>query len=500
MNSEQGANSGAIWRRLLAAAFLVLALAQVGLGTIWIVLNLGDIPQYGDTREYALLARTLQDDTYRPEQMRLERPRGIAYPILIAAIDRLPGGHGLVSSRGESDVRGGVYWIQGLQLLACVGSLVYFLHVFLRADRAQLGRSSLQVALFLLLFFDPLIAHYSLTLMTDGLALSAAFVFSAALLECAHRPDRTWAPAIALFATFILLACLRVEKTMVLLVAVAACLALWWLQQRRAREQGSIAPRRFLLISGVVLAATACLQVVNGGARAELPEWPMRDTLIHQRVVFPNVSKVYDELSSETRARLSREDARLHDLNQGRARKVIRQVTGDDARVRHDLLQEIGTLALRRRWAWIVLDVIKDAAENTAATFSFYGRLAVLHWIGSEPFSSDGNQNIHDRLTGAHPKWSRLYLGSSIALLLCATLLALDRALRLHRSGGSWIPSRWLHDWMPVVALVLANAFAFALIADLIVVRFVIFAHAALLAVVYRGALLDLLPRIPRRP
>ena len=51
---------------------------------------------------------------------------------------------------------------------------------------------------------------------------------------------------------------------------------------------------------------------------------------------------------------------------------------------------------------------------------------------------------------------------------------------------------------MPVLALVLANAFAFALIADLIVVRFVIFAHAVLLALVYRAALLEMLPRIRR--
>ena len=102
-------------------------LAQVGLGAVWIVLNLGDIPQYGDTREYVLLARTLQVDSYRPEFMIQERPRGIAYPALIAAVDELPGGGGLVSEPGTSGVRGGAYWIEGLQLLASLGSLIYFL-------------------------------------------------------------------------------------------------------------------------------------------------------------------------------------------------------------------------------------------------------------------------------------------------------------------------------------------------------------------------------------
>ena len=147
--------------------------------------------------------------------------------------------------------------------------------------------------------------------------------------------------------------------------------------------------------------------------------------------------------------------------------------------------------------AWIALDVLKDAAENTAATFSFYARLALLHWIGSG-HGSDANQAIYDRLTEAHPDLSRLYLSCAVAMLLCATALALDRALRLHRNGASWIPARWLANWMPVLALVLANAFAFALIADLIVVRFVIFAHAVLLALVYRAALLEMLPLIRR--
>src|SRR5262249_44488144 len=157
---------------------------------------------------------------------------------------------------------------------------------------------------------------------------------------------------------------------------------------------------RLLLIAGVVLAGVAGLWAINWGARAESNRWPLSETMLHQRVVFPNLSKVYDELSPETRARISAEDARLHDLNLGRARKVIRQVTGDDPGVRHALLQETAAAVLRRRWAWIVLDVIKDAGENTAATFSYYGRLALLHMHGRGS-GGDATQGIYDRLAAA---------------------------------------------------------------------------------------------------
>ena len=99
-------------------------------------------------------------------------------------------------------------------------------------------------------------------------------------------------------------------------------------------------------------------------------------------------------------------------------------------------------------------------------------------------FNSDGTWGTVERFSEHHPQLSRLYLGSSALVFVVALALALGR-----RGGARARPSTpGRSAWVPAAVLVLVNACAFALVADLVHVRYVLFAHVALLALVYSRA------------
>jgi hypothetical protein len=85
---------------------------------------------------------------------------------------------------------------------------------------------------------------------------------------------------------------------------------------------------------------------------------------------------------------------------------------------------------------------------------------------------------------------SRLYLALFGILFLFACCLALLHA-RASIRGRSWAPTRQtVFSLLPVVLLCTADGFAFSLSANLVHPRYTLFAQAAGLLLVYRGALI----------
>ena len=494
-------------RRLLSLIWLALVAIQLALGVAWLAQNLDAIPDYGDTGDYLQLAQTLEVDAYR----------GIAYPAFIAGVNRLPGGAGLLRSagRGESGpkMKAGVLYLQVIQLLASLAGLAYFLRVFVvpvepRAGAGWVARTA-GVLLLLLLLFDPLVVHFGLSVMTDSLALAASLVFCAALADFGLGRTRRWLSGPVLLASFVLAASLRVEKLWVLACATLATLAVWLLVQRRAKpEERALPLARALGIAALVLAGSLIVSYLHPSAQADGRRWPMYDSMLHARIVFPNVSKVYDQLPQRVQSRLSRNDARTHDTDSIVGFRVINKVTGDSGRSwvkdrrqagadgtrpsaereRRAMLETIAGVVLRERWLALTADIIKDALENVAATLSFYVRLGILARTG-DVSCADGTQKTYEVLSKRRPRASLRFVASSVLLVLFSTALAALALARRRKSGAPWIERRTLVTWVPVAAFVLANACAFALRADMVHIRYMLLAHAAFLVLVFRGAL-----------
>jgi hypothetical protein len=488
-------------------AWLALVGIYLSLGVAWLAQNIDAMPDYGDTGDYLQLARTLEVDAYR----------GIAYPAFIAGVNRLPGGAGLLRSPGRDGggrgMKAGLLYLQVIQLLANAAGSAYFLHVFVARVEPRSGppwvARGAGILLLLLLLFDPLVAHFGLAVMTDSLALAASLAFCAALVDFGLGRSRRWLSGLVLLVSFTLAASLRVEKLWVLACATLATLVVWLLAQRRAApEERVLTPARAAQIAGLVLVGGLTVSYLHRSAQADSRRWPMYDSMLHARIVFPNVSKVYDQLPQRVQSRLSRKDAQTHDGTDSIvAFRVINKVTGDSGRSwvkgrtpgqdgkrpspeeeRRTLLETIAGVVLRERWAALTFDVCKDALENVAATLSFYVRLAVLARTG-DVSCADGTQKTYEVLSQRRPRASLRYVVSSVVLVLASAALSVAALARRRGAGAPWIARRTLVTWTPVAAFVLANACAFALRADMVHIRYMLLAHAAFLVIVFRGAL-----------
>jgi hypothetical protein len=492
-------------RRILLLTWLALVGVQLALGVVWIARNGLWVPDYGDTGKFIQLARTLEVDTYR----------GIGYPALLAGIARIPGAEGVLRSTGGvpmESARLGVLLLKSFQLLASAGAIVYFLRVLSSPvgtpagpRRARVGGA---VLLFLLLFLDPLVAHFNLAVMTDGLALSGSLVFVAALAAFGLGTRRGVSGFLVVLA-LVCVASLRVEKLAVMGCATLATLVVWRVLQRGVQPaERTFTGRRALEVVGLLAAGALAVTGLQRFTRADSEAWPLADNLVHSRIVFPHLSDVYAELPEDVRKRLTPALARKHDTNPVVGYRVINDITGVHGRRsredreaapdsnarptvaprRQAMLREMAAIVLRERWPLLVADVAKDALENAAATASWYVRLAILAQRG-EVSPADGAQKTYQTLAAPDPRLSRGYVSASAALFLVSAALAAATLVRRVRTGGTGLDRRRVLAWVPAAMFVLVNACAFALRADMVHVRYLLLAHVVTLALVYRGAL-----------
>lgn len=494
-----------MWARRGLALLLAL---QVLVGLVWLVRNLGDVPEYNDTLDYIRISRTLEVPGYR----------GVAYPLFLAAVDRLVGGEDLELAAGtgeagragaerprRSDRRlpGNVFVpnprshqalvIQLVQLVIVAGSLAHFLRVFVPPLGGSKARATLgSILLLLLLVADPLVAHLQLAVLTDGLTLSASLVACASLVRFLSGGERRVLHATLLFLSVLLASTLRVEKVWVLAGTALGSLALWWLAEPR-REAGprSLSTARALQAAAIALAAVLASFAAQRAFPGEGKRLPPYDFILDQRILFPNLVAVYPELPAEFRAEMSEAEAREHDEDVVFAWRGIEEVGGGDPARRRALLEDAARVVLRERWHWIVLDVLEDTAESVGVSFSFYGHLGALALLGKQEYGiirADYNRWTYQQMSLYHPGLTRAYLALSGLSLIVCSVLALAQVRRSRAAGGRIERARWL-AWVPIGVFVLVNALAFALTTGLVHPRYAVFAHAALLALVYRGAL-----------
>ena len=474
----------AIAETTVAWSFVVLAILYVSIGVTWTWQNLWDQPPYADTMRYRWFSETLTVDRFHA---------GL-YPLILS----------LVNPWGENLGR-----IQFLQFGVLALSSAYFVFALRGADfaRHRYGRRGVVGAfgaLLLLVLFDPLLAHFVLSLMPDSLALSGCLVFSAALSELRRDGARSWFAAPLLFGGFVLAAGVRIEKSSVLLLTVLATLLLWTLVARRFASGFDSRPRtRGVLVLAIALLGFASVQWLQTSMYREPPPriaqglrlspWSMLTTVLHHRIIFPNLASVYEELSPASRALLTREDARTYDRKIHNTWAVTDRVTRADPKIRDRLTRDLASTAFRNRWPSIALDVATDTAENLLAPVSFYLRLVAWSLEGADPGAwverFEATPWTYEALARNHPRMSRLYVAVSGSLFLFACFLALLHARRSFRAGV-WKPGpQTVFSLVPVVLLCTANAFAFSLSADLVHVRYTLFAHSAGVLLVYRGAL-----------
>jgi len=469
-------------RGILALAFLALALAYVAVGALWMAKNVGKVPAYGDTSEYIRLSQDLKVDEYR----------GILYPALLAWGNRDPWIPITVGAPFIDD-------LLKLQLGLGILSLAYFLYVMAGgALRRWTGSTPGALAGLLLLLpmlhLDPLVAHFNLSILTDGLALSGSLIFCAALAHLGRQRSPPVVPACLLLVAYLTTAGLRAEKNWVFIGSTFLTVAVWWFVAGRSSPGlGRGLRRRALVALGFASVGFLVMLGVQRWAYEEQGRWPLSTTILHQRIIFPNLAPTYPHLPEEPRALISPHLALNYDMRIHNTWRVIDAVTHGDAKQRERLTSQLVWPVLKARWHWIASKILLDTAENVLAPFSFYGRLG--RWIrdGQKPaafrVTFEATPWTYFMLAQAQPGLSLIYVNFAGALLLTTVFLTLLQLPAMRRGWRTRDHDDAIVLAAPVASFCLVNALAFSTTANLVHIRYVLFAHVAVLLLFYLGAM-----------
>jgi hypothetical protein len=175
---------------------LILTL-QIIFAIIWISGNIQCIPLYGDTEEYIKLSTLLRGHSYRT----------VFYPWILHLLM-------LVSM---------TFFIEILYVIQWLLSFIAFYYFFFISFRLisgsvppqQATKTSIYTsALFPALFMasNPLITHFNLSVLTDGMALSFSLIFITSLLSYLYLKGSRKISFSITAVSFILMSLIRVEK------------------------------------------------------------------------------------------------------------------------------------------------------------------------------------------------------------------------------------------------------------------------------------------------
>jgi hypothetical protein len=454
---------------------LGLAIVTIGVGFTWTWMNLGDVPGYGDSHEYVQIASKLKVDRYR----------GILYPAVLSLVRIW---------REDPDTVQYYRDVQLIQLCVFIVSLAYFLYVI--ADTKFLRNSGRRAhvvvglgLLFALLFFDPLIAHFNLSIMPDGLALSGSLIFCAAFADLGVRRTHPAIAGIALLLGHLLTAGVRVEKNVILVTTTVITVVIWiTLSRRQASPMLPHLRRHAVIALFIVATGFGIVLSVHRAFYEPSVRWPTWISVAHNRIIFPNLRLAYDDLPESVRSVIHPEDARIYDLHLRNAWAVMNDVTGNDPERLDQLTRELLIPVLRARWPAIAGSIVTDTTENILAPFSFYARLT--RWIcgGAKESVYRGGEATswtYHNLAKPHPWSSGIFVALSASIFVVTAMIAMLYArARVRDRGWSFAP-RVLIMITPCAAFIAVNALAFAATVSLVHIRYTILAHALFMFLFY---------------
>ncbi|MDG2540118.1 hypothetical protein P5Y53_20745 [Dyella jiangningensis] len=423
--------------RITQRAYLLALIVSAGIGLTWTLLNAGSVPAYGDSQEYLHAAQTLRVDQYRT----------IFYPFVLRILRVVNDGMATPFTP----------LIYAFQWLALALSTTLFVHAAISLLR--LGWSSNRARLVtigttLMVISNPLIAHFSLSLMSDSLASSFTVAVIASLALALSGPGAQAGPrwkwlAIALLLLFFM-AFSRVDK---LYSAAVICLCVVWAICAR-RGQVVFPARIAATVIGLLVVTLAGVVGINKATQTYNFDRPPLDlsSLAFNRVVWPHMAETYPYLSRRVKVLVSKQDAEHFDQHNNNVYPLLAELLKSDPGNRA-VINEITLTTLRRFPAQVAGKTAFDLTKYTLPNFTF--PLELAHVL-PESIATDWT---HTRMQQVVPTFTDVALGiSHVVLLLGGVPIALVMLQRKDRPriGGQ------LMAWLAVIVIV-SNSLLFGL-------------------------------------
>lgn len=366
----------------------VVLCAMIFLGVDWFMHNATYIPDYGDTTEYLARSKTLVVDQYRT----------IFYPLVLRLCGIFRDGSAAPS----------IFWTYVIQaLLVAASSAIYATAVFRLFDATALtikARLFITMLMALLVVTNPLVAHFSLSIMSDSLASSFTVATIGAMAHLVRSAGTTsnaarspWLPVAAL--CLFLMAVSRVDKLymgIMLAVMVLVCMLMGPKRPPRLRLAIVGAPLIFALAAAITI--NHLTQVPN----ADRPALNLSN-MAFNRVVWPRLSLVYPYLPSDAKKLISPGDAKWFDEHNNHVYLYLdKLLKGHPENQR--IINEVTTTTLEHFPGRLVGKTAFDIAKYALPNVSF-----PLELVSLLP-ESTATDWTYSRMSQAHPSMTRLWL------------------------------------------------------------------------------------------
>lgn len=366
----------------------VVLCVMIFLGIDWFVHNAPYIPDYGDTAEYLARSKTLVVDQYRT----------IFYPLVLR----------LCGIFRDGSTTPFIFWTYLIQaLLVAASSAIYATAVFRLFDAPALTiklRLFVTVLMVLLVVTNPLVAHFSLSIMSDSLASSFTVATIGAMAHLVRSVGTTpnaarspWLPMVAL--CLFLMAVSRVDKLymgIVLAFMLIICMRIGL--KKLPRLQLAIVCAPLLAALAAAIAVNHFTQVPN----ADRPAINLSN-MAFNRVVWPRLFQVYPYLPSDAKALISPGDAKWFDEHNNHVYLYLDKLLKGHPE-NQQIIDEVTATTLRYFPGRVVTKTVFDIAKYAVPNVSF-----PLELLSLLP-ESTATDWTYSRMSQARPSMTRLWM------------------------------------------------------------------------------------------
>jgi hypothetical protein len=397
------------WIRSVIFVVLIGNALLLLLGVAWWITNLGTKPDYGDSNQYLELAESLRVDDYRT----------LFYPLVLRGLKTVAALCGYQRIM-LVDV------VQTILALVCIAYLGRALWGVTASTQSfsdlkrtpALIRRAVIGAFAMLVFSQPLVNHFALSVMTDSLAASFITAGLAALIRISTLDDTRLRTFLIGWLSIAAAGFMRAEKVYVMgLTIIVVMLVMWWLARPtvtcRSNQMFSGRRTALVLLSVLLLTPGPLVTAINRATQTADYGWP-RVTINHRlfnRTVWPRLTKLRPLLSQEFQSVVSEKEAKEFDLNCNEFLHLVpllqQRAGGTDV-----LVNEASWAAIRNYGPEIAITTADDALRYTMPLIAYPLDLA---FGGREGVASEWT---HTRMRAASPLLTNLYLWVATTVLL----------------------------------------------------------------------------------
>ena len=399
------------YQRLLLSIVLT---APFAISIIWIIRNFHHVPQYGDTVEYLSLTTNLKVDQYRT----------VLFPFYLHIFG--------ISSEISNQIPWCLLGKLTLSFIAGIMLACAMLHDIAPSMVSKTRGILIVLTAALYTTCTPLLAHLSLSLMSDSLACSFTIATVASLSMTlnqykAGKPMWQWdlAAAICIF----LMSASRVDK---LYLGIAlTCVTLAWLCRSWitiGKQHLSRHFRRLALVLCIPMAATVLLNHATQVYNTNRPPLDL-SSLTFNRVAWPNLERVYPYLSDDAHKFISSADAKQFDSHNNYVYPMLTRILSNPSGGKR-IVNEITAKTFQHFPGRVIGKTVFDIAKYALPCLAFPLELAKTLPL------SIGTDWTYTRMDMYTPGLTRVWLIASFGILLLIQLpLA---ASQTRRSWKQW--------------------------------------------------------------